>query len=91
LNTPGNEMTLSGEVALKHAAPNTTYSVYYALHVPAAGPFCGAHPIGTVTTNGEGNSDFHLSVERLPGSTTFNVVIEREPLESFVSPAVELD
>jgi len=94
LNTPGNETTLTGEVALKHAAPNATYEVFEVEFGPI---FChaGFNPAGTFTTNNEGNGNFHLNVERQPGTTKFFVEVARfvppSTVEEFIIPAVELD
>ena len=54
LNTPGNETTLSGEVALKRAAPNATYEVRAGQEAPT---FCTGIPVGTIVTNKEGNGN----------------------------------
>ena len=91
LNTPGNETTVTGEVALKHAAPHATYFVGIASPQACIMPIL----IGTLTTNGQGNGTFEINTERTPGSTKFFVALLREvtpaKLETFGTPAVELD
>jgi hypothetical protein len=93
LDTPGNEMTLSGEVALKGAAPNATYEVTAGQETPT---FCPGFLLGTITTNKEGNGNLHFTVPREPTATRFSVELIREsapgrPEEIFGSPGVELD
>jgi hypothetical protein len=92
LDTPGNELTLTGEVALKRAVPNTTYQVN-AVQSPVPSLFC-ATAVGTITTNRKGNGNLHFTVARELGATKFSVkafpaaAIFRE---EYGSPAVELD
>src|SRR5438552_7317219 len=58
LNTPGNEATLSVEVALKRAAPNTEYTVFVD---QSTGPFCAFSPASSnITTNKKGNGNLHF-------------------------------
>jgi hypothetical protein len=95
LNTPGNETTLTGEIVLKHAVPNVTYNVFEVQFAPALCSI-GFGPTGTLTTNNQGNGNFRLNVERVPGSTKFFVEVGRVVPNStveelFISPAVELD
>jgi hypothetical protein len=89
LNTPGNETTVSGEVVLKHAAPDTTYPVVFVTQV--AGSFCtGSTVSAAFTTNKRGNANLHFKVPREATATKFWVGIGLEP-GTFGSPAVELD
>lgn len=90
LNTPGDETTVSGEVVLKHAAPNNTYPLVFVEQ--AAGSFCTvANTVSTtLTTNGRGNANLHFKVPREATATEFWVGIGLEP-GTFGSPAVELD
>jgi hypothetical protein len=89
LNTPGNEMTVTGEVALKRAAKNTAYEV---IDVQDIGGFCFNFVVGTITTNNKGNGNLHFAVERLTGSTEFWVALWNVPGEEFLgNSAVELD
>src|SRR6202007_2791760 len=60
-NTPGNEMTLSGEVSLKRAAPNTTYDIEV-VEVTVVG--CSETSAGTITTNKRGNGNDPLTGTR---------------------------
>jgi hypothetical protein len=88
LNTPGDETTLSGEVALKHAAANETYAVGI---IQGSGLLCGFRLIGTMTTNEKGNGNLDFAISR-GGGTKFTVEVgAEERLERFASPAVELD
>jgi hypothetical protein len=90
LNTPGNEMTLSGEVSLKRAAPNTTYDIEV-VEVTIVG--CSETSAGTITTNKKGNGNDHINVARSVFGEKFWVEIELpgEEEPEFASPAVELD
>ncbi len=90
LDTPGNEMTLTGEVALKRAASNTTYGVFDAQDV---GGLCSSFFAGEITTNKKGNGNLHFTGERIPGSTKFLVIMFNlaNSAENYGSPAVELD
>ena len=90
LNTPGNETTVSGEVVLKHAAPDNTYPVVFVQQV--AGSFCTvSNTVSTAfTTNKRGNANLHFKVLREGAATKFWVGIGFEP-GTFGSPAVELD
>jgi hypothetical protein len=91
LNTPGDETTLTGEVALKHAAPNATYEVEVG-GAEASGFCIFVPPVGDITTNKEGNGNFHFTVARNPAASKFFVEVGNiSAVESFISPAVELD
>ena len=87
LNTPGDETTVDGEVALKHAAANTTFNVEL-----VQGACSAISPVGEITTNKHGNGNLHFTTPREPGATTFFVdIAPGAPLQAFASPAVELD
>src|SRR5262249_752200 len=51
LDTPGDESTLTGEVALKHAAPDATYGVE--VFQVSSGACIAAPLVGEITTNKE--------------------------------------
>jgi hypothetical protein len=90
LNTPGNEMTLSGEVALKGAKPNTEFAVDVTEAIPPS--FCVFKHLGTITTNTNGNGNLHFTDERSPGSTKFLVeIFKHANEEDFANSSVELD
>src|ERR1700751_1171272 len=92
LNTPGNETTLSGTLALKRAAPNTTYEVVTEQSVVS--PSCVSIPslVGTLTTNTKGNGNLHFTTERITEATKFWLVATNETFTEFYgSSAVELD
>src|SRR5690242_11165136 len=56
LDTPGNEATVSGEIALKRAAPHTEYIGIFVDQ--STGPFCTPSPTGkSITTNKKGNGN----------------------------------
>jgi hypothetical protein len=86
LNSPGDETTVTGEIALKHASPNTTYNVLLAQDEPG----CNTTPLGELTTNARGNGNLHFSTERIPGTTKFFVGVLSGG-ELFANAAVELD
>jgi hypothetical protein len=89
-NTPGNETTVSGEVALKHAVPRATYEVLF-----VQGPVCEVSFSAEFTTNNKGNGNLHFTTPRNPAATTFLVEVGRVVggvgMEFFLSPAVGLD
>jgi hypothetical protein len=85
LNTPDNRGTVSGAVALRHAAPNATYEVLL-----IGWPSCSA-PKATITTNKQGNGSLHVTAERRSDTKFFVDVARPFPTEEFNSPAVELD
>ena len=92
LNTPGNDTTLSGELALKRAAPNTTYEV--ATEQSVVSPSCVSIPtiVGTLTTNAKGNGNLHFTTERITEATKFWLVAPNAThTEFYGSSAVELD
>jgi hypothetical protein len=87
LNTPGNEATLSGEVAVRNGAPNATFPVEVKQGCGFVSTF-----VGELTTNKKGNGNLHFTTTRAPGATLFYVDV-KSPTQGFrfVSPAVELD
>src|ERR1700740_265478 len=91
LNTPGNEATVSGEIALKHAAPNTEYIGVFVDQ--STGALCTPSPVtGVITTNKKGNGNLHFSVERVPSATKFWVgMTSASGTETIGSSSVELD
>jgi hypothetical protein len=98
LNTPGGDTTLTGEVALKHAAPNTTYVVEIigAEVAPPHGCVTNFPLIGDITTNKNGNGNLHFTTDRRTVANKFFVTVEHENTltlskEVFISPTVELD
>jgi hypothetical protein len=91
LDTPGNEATVSVEIALKRAAPNTEYSVFVAQNI-TIGCFV-IFPSSNITTNKKGNGNLHFTVERAPTANKFSVGLTSTSngLESIDSSSVELD
>jgi hypothetical protein len=91
LDTPGNEGTVSGEIALKRAAPNTEYVGIFVDQ--STGSLCTPSPIATsITTNKKGNGNLHFSVERVPSATKFWVgMTSASSSETIGSSSVELD
>jgi hypothetical protein len=90
LDTPGNEATVSAQVALKRAAPNTEYSVFVAQNIPFG---CVNIPASSnITTNKQGNGNLHVTVERVPTADKFWVgVASTSSQETIGSSSVELD
>ena len=87
LNTSGKELELSGELSLKRAG-----ATYMVSDEQSPGNCFNSVPIGTVTTNGTGNGNFHFIVPRIPGSTKFWVYISNPTTgEELGSSAVALD
>jgi hypothetical protein len=76
LNTADSHQTVIGEVSLKGGAPNTTYEVILEQHFTPGDLSCAETSAGTLTTNGRGNGNQHISVARVPGTTTFSVELE---------------
>ena len=94
-NTPGKEKTLTGEVALKGAAPNATYVVQL---LEGGSGLCNiAGTVGQLDTNGKGNGNLEFSAPRNGGfgfpKSAITVVREISELnfELLESEAVELD
>jgi hypothetical protein len=87
LNTPGDETTITGEVALKHAAPNTTYQVNF-----TQGACLFDDTLGTITTNTNGTANAHFAFARDPAATTGWVEMFRVGGgEDLASPQTEVD
>ena len=55
------------EVAVKGGTPNASYDIY--VNQDPGG--CPTVAIGTLTTNGQGNGNVHLSVPQVSGATNF--------------------
>jgi hypothetical protein len=91
LSTPGNEATVSVEIALKHAAPDTEYVGVFVDQ--STGLLCTGIPAGkSITTNKKGNGNLHFSVERVPSATKFWVgMTSASASETIGSSSVELD
>jgi hypothetical protein len=81
---PGNASKLIGEVSLKNGAPNTTYTV----NVSVGSQNC--MPEGTLTTNGVGNGNAHITDPTL-GTGTFYVVLTVGDSEAFASGPVTVN
>lgn len=89
LNTPGNDTVLSGEVSIKRASPNTTYSI---ADEQDPGNCTNITQIASVTTNGQGNANVHFQVPRMPSATEFWIGLESGGFtQVFGSAAVPLD
>jgi hypothetical protein len=89
LNTPGDETTITGVLALKGVAPNTTYRV----EVISGFPTCAGENVGDLTTNKQGNGTLEFTIPRL-AAKKFSVNARSGELsaeEFHGSPAVELD
>jgi hypothetical protein len=91
LDTPGNEATVSAQVALKRAAANTEYSVFVAQNTGSLCPFSLAS--STIKTNKKGNGNLHFTVERMPTATKFwvGMTSTSNVSETIGSSSVELD
>ena len=68
LNTPASKTTLIGQVVLKGGRPNTAYSV---ADQQDPGKCVNLVPLGTITTNSQGNGTLNFTVTRVPGATEF--------------------
>ena len=89
LNTPGKKGRLTGEVSIKGASPNTTYSL---ADEQAPGNCVNIIQLAMVTTNGQGNANVHFSVARIPSATRFWIGMEAGGFsEVYGSAAVPLD
>ena len=81
---------VAGEVALKRTPPNTTYEIAV---FESAAPTESFTPVvaGALTTDGAGNGNLAVDVERIPGSTTFYFAAVPEGAgQAYGSSAVEL-
>ena len=87
LNTNANG-NLSAQFVLKGALPDTHYQVWVNQY-PGG---CPGVSLIAITTNGEGNGNFHISVPRLEGATNFwvSAVSYSSPLQVLRSPSVVL-
>ena len=93
-NAPGKEKKLTGEVALKGAAPNATYVV----QLLEGSGFCNiVGTVGQLDTNGKGNGNLKFSAPRNGGfgfpksAITLSREISELNFELLESKAVELD
>ena len=80
LNSTGQPMStdgIQGEVSLKNGVPNATYTVN--LQSNSSGNNC--MPQGTLSTNGVGNGNFHISTMEM-GSTNHYWVVLKEMMPS---------
>jgi hypothetical protein len=86
LNTPGDETTITGVLALNGVAPKETYEVFV-LGVPCtAEVFAGA-----LTTNMEGNGTLEFAVPRPSGAKFYVEARASLRFEPYGSPPVKLD
>jgi hypothetical protein len=93
LDTPGNETTVTGKLALKRATPRATFQVTLVEQEPQR-VGCQSFFVGMITTNKKGSAKLQFSVKRaLAGPTRFWVsAAEQSPfVELLASSAVELD
>jgi hypothetical protein len=89
LNTPGKDGTLTGEVSIKGASPNTTYSL---ADEQDPGNCVNLIQFAMVTTDGQGNANVHFSVARIPSATSFWIGFETAGFSQvYGSSAVPLD
>ena len=95
LNSTGQPMStggIQGEVSLKNGVPNATYAVNL-----QSGSNNNCMPQGMLSTNGEGNGNFHISTMEM-GSTNHYWVVLKEMMPSmsgakseYASASVPLD
>jgi hypothetical protein len=86
INATGDK--LIAEVALKNALPDTTYQV--ALTQTPSGAGCNVYT-DTITTNGQGNGNVHITQPLLPGTTDAFVDVFNAPTFDFYnSPDVTI-
>ena len=76
---PGEARFVNGEVSLKNGPANSTYTVWI-----NDGDNC--LPEGTLTTNGQGNGNHHLTDATL-SSGTFYVVLQDASMKEAFAPA----
>lgn len=82
---PGNANKLIGEVALKSAAPNTTYMVA----VSVGNNNC--MPEGSLTTNEVGNGNAHIADPTLANGTFYLVLTDDAGNEVYASGPVSVN
>jgi hypothetical protein len=94
LDTPGDETTVTGKLALKRGTPKARFQVSLVEREPGQLE-CRSSLVGTITTNKKGNAKFQFSAKRIfaPAPTRFWVTaVEESPFtELLASSAVELD
>ena len=89
LNTPGEDGRLTGEVSIKGASANTTYSL---ADEQDPGDCVNIIQFAMVTTNGQGNANVHFSIARIHSATSVWVGLEAEGFSQVLgSSAAPLD
>ena len=68
-NNSSGPNNLEVTVQLKGVTANFTYDVYLFVD----GVWYGGAPVGTVTTNGQGNATFHVNAHVTPGTRSLDV------------------
>ena len=81
---PGDARFVNGEVSLKDGTPNTVYVV----SLSTDGGDC--MPVGMITTNGQGNGNYHLN-SATTGGGSFYVVLSEGGAEAFASKTVTVN
>ena len=69
INNSSGPKNMELTVSLKGAAPNTTYEVWLEVN----GNPSPAEPIGTFTTNKQGNGNFHINRTMAPGPVNLGI------------------
>ncbi len=69
-NTPGDETTLTGEVSVKGAKPDTRFEVLARQTSVPDECGVGEPPVGKLTTNDKGNGSLYFTVKRAPPATS---------------------
>ncbi len=81
-------------VSLKGAAANTTYEVWLESletksqpAIPASMPWI-TNPVGTFTTNGQGNGNFHINLRIAPGTYDLGIDVAIEGADQYLTSNV---
>jgi hypothetical protein len=94
LDTPGNETTVTGKLAIRGATPSATFQVTF-VEREQTGLGCRSFFVGTLKTSKRGSAKFRFAANRAPafGPTRYwATVAEESPFaELLASSAVELD
>jgi hypothetical protein len=94
LDTPGDETTVTGKLAIKHATPGATFQVTF-VEMEQTSLACKSFFVGTLTTSKRGSAKFRFTAGRtstLSATRYWVTVAEESPFaELLASPAVELD
>jgi hypothetical protein len=94
LDTPADETTVTGKIALKGATPSAMFQVTFVETEPS-GVECKSFFVGTLKTTKRGSAKLRFSAKRAPafGPTRYWVTLaEASPFaELLASSAVELD